>query len=79
MHSHVQLCISYARWWKVWLHGHVYVCSCMFMYSHAQLCIAMHGGGRLGCMVMHAKGRSCIVMYSCVLLCMVAEGSVAWS
>ena len=29
--------------------GHV--CSSMFMYSHVQLCIAMHGGRRLGCMV----------------------------
>ena len=40
--------------------------SCMFMYSHVQLCIAMHGGVRLGCMVIYAQVCSCIVMYSCV-------------
>ena len=38
----------------------------MFMYSHAQLCIAMHGGRRLGCMVMYAHVCLCVVMHSCV-------------
>ena len=38
----------------------------MFMYSHVQLCTAMHGGGRLGFMVMYAQVCSCIVMNSCV-------------
>ena len=34
------------------------------MPVHVQLCIAMHGGGRLGCMVMYAQVCSYIVMYS---------------
>ena len=34
----------------------------MFMYCHVQSCIAMHGGRRLGCMVMYAEVCSCIVM-----------------
>ena len=44
------------------------VCSSMFMHSHVQLCIAMEmdGAKRLGCMVMYAQVRSCIVMYNCV-------------
>ena len=36
----------------------------MFMYSHVQLCIAMHGGGRLDHMVIYVQVCSCIVMYS---------------
>ena len=38
----------------------------MFMYSNVQVCIAMQGGGRLGCMIMYAQVCSCIVMYRCV-------------
>ena len=49
---------------KDWSHG--YVCSCIFMHSHVRLSIAMHGGRRLGCMVMYAEVCSCIVMYSCI-------------
>ena len=45
----------------------------MFMYSHVQLCIAMHGGGRLGCMIMYAQVCACIIMYRC---CMVMYAQV---
>ena len=57
---------SYAWWWKASLHGHV--CSCMFMYSHVQLYIAMHGGGRLG----HTQVRT--FMHSHVQLCIAMNG-----
>ena len=47
----------------------------MFMYSHLQLCIAMHGGGRLGCMVMYAQVRpSSTSMHSHVQLCTAMHG-----
>ena len=40
---------------------------CMVMYSrHVQLCIVMHGGRRLGCMIIYAYVCLSIVMYSCV-------------